>query len=233
MNRIRKVNDGYQVLLTPESKISPDSSLLVGNWDDESFTNFQIITFDRLEDAQCEALRYPDIDWYRLVINHMEIYKRLTKLINGIIQQSNMSVELRPNLMDPQELKNIFMDRVMVGGERFNLRYRMNDVISFTIVNPWSNNLHKLSKILETYREHLYRDDLRIREKRILDDKIIILLGKTEFGTIYEIRLIPTLLDQWALWRRKNPQVGEPFALKKYNDMMAKQIQIDNSAGIR
>ena len=35
MNRIRKYNGGFQVLITPNIKISPDASLMLGNWEGE------------------------------------------------------------------------------------------------------------------------------------------------------------------------------------------------------
>lgn len=228
MNRIRKVNNIYQVLITPDFKISPDSSLLIGNWEDENLRNFYILQFDTLNEAQCEALAYPDIDWYRLILNHEHIFKRLEMTIKSILDESGFQIEFRANLMDPETAKNVFMDRVQNAGERFNLRYSMNDIISFTIVNPWSNNLHNISKTLENYRAHLNRDDLRLRNKKIVDGKIICLYGTTELGTIYEIKLIPTLLDQWSQWYRKTGFRDEKGAAELYTKYIKQQDIIDH-----
>lgn len=233
MNRIRKVNNIYQVLITPDFKISPDSSVLIGNWDDESFRNFYILQFESLNDAQYEALKYPDIDWYKLTLNHSHIFKRLEYTIKAIIDESGFQTEFRSHLLDPESLKNTFMDRVQNAGERFNLRYSVNDIISFTIVNPWTNNLHYISKILENYRSHLYRDDLRIKNKKIVDGKIICLYGFTEFGTIYEIKLVPTLLDQWASWYKKNGFRNEKNASELYVKYIKMQDTIDNGPVVR
>lgn len=232
MNRIRKVGDKYQVLITPDNLISPDSSILYGNWSSESLQKFYIKEYEFLEDAQNEALNYSDIDWYRLILNQAEIFKRLSKLIAGIIEQSGIIFEYHPVLMEPDEVKNILMDRVMNGGEKFNLRYRLNDMMTFTLINPWTKNLHKMSKILESYREYYQRDDLRIRSKRILDKKIISLTGVTDIGTVYEIRLVPTLLEQWGSWQRKNSHINPNVAIQKYNLLMQKQIELDNSSSI-
>ena len=71
MNRIRKIDNNYQVLITPDIKLSPDSSLLIGNWEDESLRNYYILQFESLNDAQAEAYNYPDIDWYRISLSQI------------------------------------------------------------------------------------------------------------------------------------------------------------------
>ena len=227
MNRIRKYNGVFQVLITPSIKISPDNSIMVGNWDDEELRNFYILEFDTLSDAQCEALKHPDIDWFRLTINHKHIFVRLDSAIRNIINDNGFTADIYSNLMDPKTIKDTMFERVMNGGERFNLRHGMNDIISFTIVNPWTNNLHKISKAIEQNRVHLYRDDLRIRDKRVIDGKIIFLYGMTEFGTVYEIKLVPTLLYHWGEWYQKYGYLKNNYARKLYADILKKQDDID------
>ena len=228
MNRIRKIDNNYQVLITPDIKLSPDSSLLIGNWEDESLRNYYILQFESLNDAQAEAYNYPDIDWYRISLNHQHIFQRLEQTLKYILNENDLSVEMKSTLMDPETFKNTIFDRVIKGGERFNLRYGMNDIISFTITNPWSNNLHNIAKLLENYRAHLFRDDLRLKYKKIVDGKIICLYGYTEFGTIYEIRLVPTLLQQWANWYKKNGFRNETNANELYNKFFKQQEIIDS-----
>jgi len=232
MNRIRKVDNGYQVLITPDIKVSPDSALLIGNWTDENLRNYYLLHFHSLNDAQCAAYDYPDIDWYRIVLNHKYIFLRLKDTIQTILKNNNLNVELQSVLMEPEMLKEVIFERVARGGDRFNLRYGMNDVISFTIVNPWSNNLHTIAKLIENHREHLYRDDLRIRYKKIVDGKIICLYGATEFGTIYEIRLIPTLLQQWGEWYNKVGYKNGRNADDLYNKYLKQQNEIDLMQGV-
>ncbi len=48
MNRIRKINGIYQVLLTPNIRISPDSSLILGLFEDSSLRGFSIVDFDNM-----------------------------------------------------------------------------------------------------------------------------------------------------------------------------------------
>lgn len=228
MNRIRKTDNVYQVLITPDIKVSPDSSLLIGNWDDESLRGYYVLQFQSLNDAMAVAYQYPDIDWYKMVLNHEHIFIRLKNTLESILSEYNLNVEFRPTLMNPETLKNTMFDRVVKGGERFNLRFGMNDIINFTIINPWSNNLHSIAKRIEDYRTHLYRDDLRIRFKKIVDGKIICLYGVTEYGTVYEIKLIPTLLQQWAEWFKKsgfrNPEVANQY----YSRILKQQQEVDN-----
>ena len=227
MNRIRKIGNTYQVLITPNIKISPDNSIMVGNWDDAELRNYFILEFPTLSDAQCEAYNHPDIDWFRLVINHKHIFKRLEILLKTIIDDCGFTVDLHSNLMDPNTLKNTMFDRVMNGGERFNMRYGLSDIISFTITNPWVSNLHKLAKLIESHRVHYYRDDMRIREKNVIDNNIIILTGITEFGSPYEIKLVPTLLYHWGEWYKKVGFLKYDYSMSLYNKMLQKQNDLE------
>lgn len=234
MNRIRKLDDNkYQVLITPTLNIFPDSPLLVGNWDDESLRNYKVLTFETLNEAQCEAFKYPDIDWYRFILNHQPIIQRLEILLRQIVDEFQFDVQFIPKLMTPEEFKNRMFDRVLLNGQRFNLKYDFSDIISFTIANPWSMNLYKLAKIIENYKVHLHRDDLRIKHKKILDGKIISLIGITEFGTTYEIKLLPTMLYQWALWVRKNPEKTDGEIKQVYSNQLKLQGIIDKNQIIR
>ncbi len=227
MNRIRKVGDTWQVLITPNIRIAPDSPIIVGNWEDENLRNYYILEFDSLNDAQAEAFKYPDIDWHRFVLNHQPIFQRLRTDIKHVLDEGGFDVELRAKLMTPEEFKNAMFDRVLVGGERFNMKSHMNDLIKFTIVNPWSNVLHKAARALEQYRVWLVRDDLRIREKEVIDGKIINLNGVTEFGSVYQIQLIPTLLDQWANYARNNEYRNPQYVDLLYKKMLAQQNIFD------
>lgn len=232
MNRIRRINNGYEVLITPDLKVSPDSSLIIGNWTDENLRGFYLLYFDNLRDAQCKAYDYPDIDWYKIVLNHKYIFIRLKNVLEKIIKENSMNVEFKAVLMDTETFKNTMFDRVAKGGDRFNLRYGFNDIISFTIVNPWSNNLHSLAKYIENYSAWIYRDDLRIRYKKIIDGKIILLYGVTEFGTMYEIRLIPTLLQQWGNWYMRVGYHNQVAADELYKKYLKQQQEIDLMPGV-
>jgi hypothetical protein len=198
MNRIRKINNNtYEVLITPSIKIAPDSSLMVGNWSDPNLRGYMVLRYPTMNDAMTEAFKHPDIDWYRFVVNHEPIFIRLRMLITGILNDMIPDkVQIRAQLMDPTTLKNTMMDRVILNGERFNLKEGLADLISFTIISPFTSTLHKISNVLERYRSHLYLDELRIRDKRVIDGKIIYLYAMTDIGTVYQIKLIPTLLDQ-------------------------------------
>jgi len=233
MNRIRKFEDGYQVLITPNLKIFPDSPLLVGNWQDENLRNYEVLTFKTLNDAQCEAFKYPDIDWFRFILNHEEIFRRLESLIKEIIDKFGYNVQLVSKLMTPEEFKNTMFNRVIANGNRFNLRHSFNDIISFSIINPWTTNLHTLAKIIQNYRIHLHRDDLRLKEKRIIDGKIISMVGLTEFGTTYEIKFIPSILYNWAEWCREHPNKTEQEIMDLYKQLLISQNKIDNGVIIK
>lgn len=226
MNRIRKFNDIYQVLITPNIKFSPDSSILVGNWDDENLKNYYILNFNSLNEAQAEAFKHPDINWQRFVINHEHIYKALHNEVKEVLDKYNIEAQLKSKLMTAEEFKNIIFNRVMSHGDRFNLRFDYTDIICITIINPWTEVLHKISQKLENHRDHLYLDTLRIRQKKIIDGKIIILYGITEFGSIYQIKLVPTLLHQWGEWF-KNKSYDSNSGNNIYKRIMILQDNVD------
>lgn len=227
MNRIRKIDDIYQVLITPNIRIAPDSPILVGNWSDESLRGYYVLNFSTLNDAQAEAFKYPDIDWHRLIVNHQYIYERLKCTLEKILGENQFIVEFHGHLMGSEEFKNKMFDRVMKGGERFNMRYGFSDLISFKITSTWSNVLHRVSLAIENFREHLYLDTLRIREKKIVDGKIICLYGLTEFGSVYEIKLVPSLLDNWGMWFEKVGYRNPENANKLYKEYIEMQKKLD------
>lgn len=227
MNRIREYNGQFQVIITPDIKISPDSSLLIGNWADENLRNYYILEYGTFNDAMAAALEYPDIDWYKMILNHKYIYIRINDILLNIIKNYNFKVDYRPLLLDPATLKNVMFDRVMKGGDRFNLRQNLNDIMQFTIINPWTNNLHTISKVIENYVSDNWTDDLRIRSKKIIDGKIIYLYGYTEYGTVYSIKLIPTLLNQAVEFYNQSGQKNEKNFINKYNLLLKTQIDMD------
>ena len=233
MNRIRETDEGYEILLTPNLKYSPDSSLMIGNMEDAELRNFEVVKVDHLLDAQNVAFGQPDIDWNKIILNHTHIYDRLRKLLKEIVDEQDINVQLIPHLMSPMELKNTMMDRVKIGGDRFNLRYGANDIISFVITNSWTDNLRKLAKFIIGNKQHFWRDDVRIRDSFVVDGKIIVLHGVTEFGSMYEIKLMPTLIYDWYKWHQKvgfkKPEASDRY----YRKMIKKQDSIDSGPVLR
>lgn len=233
MNRIRykKETDTYQVLLTPHLKFSPSMELLVGNWDDEHLRGFHIENYKTLPEAQCLALRLPDIDWYKLVRMNVDHYHILSNMIIDISAENHFMVDTYPRLISPQELKELTFNRVENLGNRFGPTYGMSDIISLCIVNPWTKNLHELADVLITIPE------LRIKRKKVYNDKIIQLIGLTELGMTYEIKLWPTLLYNWGKWdyeHRYENKNKRPEALNKlFKDTLLLQTKVDNDIVLR
>jgi len=228
MNRIRVINNNkFQVLLTPNIQVSPDSALMIGGWTDPDLHNYSVLEFNNFNSALCEALQHPDIDWYRLVVNHKHIYIRLRNLIQFIIKKYNFTAEFIPKLQDPESFKNSMFSQVMNYKSTFSIKNNLNSIISFTIVNPYFYNLQLISQALELFKEHYNRDDLRIRDKKVIDNKIIILQGVTEQGTLYDIRLMPSLLYQYSAWLSRNLDKSEEIINKTYQDTLKQQDVLD------
>jgi hypothetical protein len=228
MNRIRKKNYKYQVLLTPDLKSAPSYEVLLDNWLDTNLQNFNIVEYDTLSDAQAEAFKHPDIDWYKLVLTHENIYVKLNQQIRQIIQNNNLVIDYHSVLMKPLEIKDIMFDRIIAGGERFTLTWDLNDVIGFHLVNPWSSNL--------SYTADLLQADPTLRIfSRNTKDKVIRLTGRTDIGTTYEIKLWPSLLANFARWVGKNKQNQGVInnAPKIFSDMLKTQDVVDLTTAVR
>lgn len=227
MNRIRKFGNKYQVLITPTFIYSPSMELMLGNWTDEKLRNYQVIDFSDLQSAQCEALKWPDIDWYKLSLIHKDAYYDIYKQIKSDIYQHKFMVDIEGKYSQPDVIKEIMFDRVLANGNRFSLAYNMNDIIGFHIINPWTKNLEELSKILE-------RDRMLKIYKKYESHGVITLIGITDVSTSYEIKLWPTLLSQWARWTYYNRYNNKTsVALDSLKEIVMMQEKIDKNFVIR
>lgn len=221
MNRIRQIGNIYQVLITPGNGLSSDNALLMGNWEDSEFTGFDIIEFDDKQEAQCEAFKYPDINWNRLIINHGEIFLRLRKELTEITKNIGRNISIKSKIMTSSELKNNVFDRVLKNPRNFTFRDGLSDIISFTISALKTSDVHDIANMITNYRNHLHRDDLRIMEKKVHDNIVIYLYGTTEIGTIYQIRILPTLIRE--LFDNNPRDIKRKYII--YKNM---QLKIDN-----
>ena len=226
MNRIREYNYRYQVLITPTMPFNSSFELMLGNWTDEHLRNYYILEFDNLGDAQCEAFKHPDLDWDKLVLLHQNAYYDIQKIIKEILKSYNFIGEIQPRILSPEELKQNMFDRVMYYGKRFTLKYKMNDIIAFHIINPFTKNLEKVSEYLE--------NDSRLKIiRKFVNNGVIHLIGKTDVGTTYEIGLWPTMISQWARWAEENPQISNENKKYTFMESIKKQEQLDSGFEIR
>lgn len=226
MNRIREYNYRYQVLITPTMPFNSSFELMLGNWTDEHLRNYYILEFDNLGDAQCEAFKHPDLDWDKLVLLHQNAFYDIQKIIKEILKSYNFIGEIQPRILSPEELKQNMFDRVMYYGKRFTLKYKMNDIIAFHIINPFTKNLEKVSEYLE--------NDSRLKIiRKFVNNGVIHLIGKTDVGTTYEIGLWPTMISQWARWAEENPQISNENKKYTFMESIKKQEQLDSGFEIR
>jgi hypothetical protein len=221
MNRIRHKDGQYQVLLTPHLTLLPSMELLVGNWDDEHLRGFSVQEYNTLPEAQLLAFRLPDLDWYKLVRMHINHYHDLLKIINHVIDKYHFIVNLIPKVTSPEELKTITFDRVLNLGHRYAATYNMNDIISFNIINPWTKNIDELSKVLISIPE------LRIKKRKVYNHKIIHLIGLTELGSTYEIKLWTTVVFQTVKWLSEHSK--ENSNKTKLDEMFKEALKLQST----
>jgi hypothetical protein len=215
MNRIREITSGYQVLTTPHRKYDVGFEFILGSWTDEGLLGFKVHEYDNYADAECEAMRRPDISWEKLHEFHKDQYALFGDIVTKVLDFTRITSNFYPNLMSPHRIKNTMMNRVLKAQQNMNLSnlyddsadtsfrlaYDMNDIISYTIVNPWSTNLDKIeSFLLAESRLNIYKSHR--------SNGVIHLVGRTDIGTTYEIILAPTIMYHFMLWKEENYDTG-------------------------
>lgn len=215
MNRVRYSNNFYQVLLTPDINdvSSPDSSTLIGSWFEPDLSNFSVIQFDNKNDAIYEALKYPNIDWRKIITDHEFIYKELTALVQKILSAYPINVQVMPKLLSPCELKNNVFDAALTKNVNFV------QIISFTIISPWSKVLDKATAALLRDITGYYR----INKIKKAYGKVTYLMGNTPYGTTYQIKLVPSLLFMYFV----GDNGGNGISSESFNALLAMQNKID------
>lgn len=225
MNRIRFRNDKYQVLITPSM------DFLIGRWTDPYPHNFSVEYYDTMEEAQIRSFDLPEINWVRFVEIHEQEYIRIKALIQNIITKNRLIFDIKPLLKDPEILKNNFFDSVIKSqneGNDFKMKDNLYDVINIRLINPWTDNLKEMEKILSTERE------LNLKGRYAVKNKIIHLRGITNIDTPYEIQLWTPILFNWYEWKQKNihrmNQKGiSSIIMRKFDKCIQIQNLIDSS----
>lgn len=230
MNRIRKYNNSYQVLLSPHQRYNVGFEFLLGSWTDSGLMGFEIKTFDTYNEAEMVASNYPDINWEQLVLYHTDFYNFITKEIKEVVNSTNITVNIHSKLLSPQETRDKLFDRVLKGQTSedniFRLVYDMNDIISIVITNPWTRNLSEL-------QNHLVNHSRLNLFNRLEKNSIVHLIGRTDIGTTYEIVLIPDLINHWINWKNNNQTRSGNIYISSLNNILDIQKQIDNSLILR
>jgi hypothetical protein len=226
MNRIREHNGTFQVLLTPTFNTSPSMELLLGSWSDQNtfLRNFSIVEYPTMRDALDKAYLYPDLDWNKLVSMHYDPFHKINNIIKSFLHQNKYIVELDSVLLTPIKLKNTMFDRVSSLGKSFTPYYNSSDVICINIINPWTHNIQQIANQLA----HI--PDLNIRN--IMSTEYLIrMIGVTDVGTTYEIRLWTTLVAQYARASKNFSNIDEN--IKTLENILFSQRNIDANYVIR
>ena len=228
MNRVRKINDEYQVLFYPCRNFDPSTELLMGGWTDENLRGFSVSTFKTLQEAQIEALNSgADINWEKLHDDHNVFFNDIKKNIVNVLIKHNFIVDFNATLLNGYQIKNALFDRALKNS-RFTLAENFNDIISFNIVNPWSKNCDEIVRFLKTTKNlRIYRE--------IKKNGVTHLIGITPANTTYEIIVWTTLTYQCSTWLKMHPTQSQNKKLvyDMYKAAETTQSKLDKSFIIR
>ena len=225
MNRINKytINNKqyFDVLITPNYTSNPSFELVLGNWLDEDFNLYYIITTKSLQEAMNISWKYPDIDWERLVNMYKDNYLKLNKTLSIYLKRLSIPLTYESHILTPIEAKQTFFKRVKNHNKRFTLYYDMNDIISFDIIVPYTKTAELIKNELVQIPE--------LNIKKIIKSKSQIkLIGYTEFNTTYEIRIWTTLYHNFFKWLYMNNLKLIDYEYN-YKKIISQQNLLDNS----
>lgn len=195
MNRIRNINNKYEVLINNNYSTNPSIEISLGEIFNTQLKNYDIKIFDNLQDALNLAYDYPPLNFNKMHSDCVDNFKKLNYLLNNILINNN--VIIKSKLLLPNEIKNTLFNRILQKGKRFTFYYDFNDIISFDIINPYNDNLLNVINILKRFKE------LRIINiiKNLTHIKII---GLTDNNITYEIRLWTSILFNFMIWIKNN-----------------------------
>lgn len=181
MNRIRFINNKYQVLITPAHTSEPSFNLLSGDmasFETSKLHNYSVVYFNKLDSAKRLANKYPDIDWDVYLLSYNNAYIDLKDAISDNIR--DLDCNMKSIMVNSLQLKNMFFDRVIQKGHRFNLSYDMADVIKFVIITKGDPE----------FVVPFLVNDKRLRIKKIArfpEQRKTILLGITDLSMPYMV----------------------------------------------
>lgn len=201
MNRIRKVDNKYQVLINENYKTNPSIELTLGSLlAKEYLKDYEVKEYGTMREAMYISYNLPDIDFEKIYSDCIDVFKILNKEIKETLKGIDMNYT--PYLLGPQQIKDVLFDRVIEKGRRFSF-YNFNDIIAFDISVNYPVELERIIKYLINNRK------LRLI-RRVDNDTNIRLIGLTENNITYEIRLWINEMKSLMYWiYTKNKRVDD------------------------
>ena len=197
MNRIRKVNNKFQVLITPHDQTEAESEYLLSQWLSDEVDNFVVVTFDTHDKALEESSKYPNINWHFFYLYYVDTFHFLKDNLFDIIKIfsvyndstgrevfANNLIKLQYTLMSEKMIKDNFFDRVILKKKIFRPLYDFSDILSFKLLCNSIDMINEIKRIIPFNRV------FKIIKIIPISDKFVRLIGCTTIGTTYEIKLI-------------------------------------------
>jgi hypothetical protein len=220
MNRIRKYNNQYQVLITPYHRFNADFQVLLGNWKDENFRGFNVITYDNLQDALNKSYEMSNIDWDQMILWHKDNYAKLCHIIRDEMRRYHKKGTLIPHIFNSHLIKELMFDRVLKYKNHFTLAHYMNDIISFELIYEHSQDVYNMTSILSQNQA------LKISYVNVINGTIK-MVGDTDVNTHYEILISTKLLSDWRKLSNGKSRIDK---MNMLNATIKKQKEIDEQS---
>jgi hypothetical protein len=184
MNRLRKLNNKYEVLITPHLLYQTGLELMLGNWIDKNFDGFKVEKYNDINSATERLCNYPELNFDQLVLYHKEIYNKLYELLVFELENIDEKIVLEHVLKNSKTLRDIFFERVKILGNDFRLLHHMTDIISFNI---YVEKEYLVKILTENFIVNQALRIIYIKKNKFDDKKYVKFVGQTDIGTTYQI----------------------------------------------
>ena len=162
MNRIKKIDNNYQVLITPYNSVEAESEYLLSQWTNNDVDNYNILYFNTFVNAYKEACKYPNINWkffylyykdqfYFIrdnIVNTLETFKIYNDYSERLLL-SEYKIKLDYYLMDEETIKYNFFSRVDKKRKKFRPLDDFSDILSFKLICKNNDQLLILKKYFQ------------------------------------------------------------------------------------
>lgn len=193
MNRIRKVGNHYQVLITPHNSTEAESEYLLSQWTSEEVNNYDVKLFYTFDTAQHEASKYPNINWKFFYLHYVDQYHFLKANIYEAIKTFSIysdhafidiltkyEIKLMYLMMSENEIKNNFFNRVSEKKNLFRPVYDFSDILIFKIICKSDLQANQIKKIISFHKVFKIIKSWSSQTSTTL-------IGKTPIGSTYQI----------------------------------------------
>ncbi len=189
MNKIRKVDNKYQVLYFPHFPSNSCMELVISDFtydvDNIENHNYKVMIYDNIKHALSFANRSIDIKWNNILLLYMNAFVELKTKLEPILEKSELDHVFY--LMNSEDIKNKVFDTVIENNYLSVAKY-VADIIKCTV---WVKSTYHANALFY-YLDNLYDNVNKVFQFIYLERhlQLIIAKGVSVSGRVYSIHIV-------------------------------------------